>query len=103
MSRYRSEPPQEPVSMATAPAANFHRSPSRSQSDSWRLFCWLNNPDDSGQNLRFGGDGRMSRIGCEVGKHEAWFSEFLGEEPSGHSSRNLGENSPYVSKFHEAR
>jgi len=33
-------------------------------------------------------------------QHESWFSEFLGEGPSGHFSRK-GETSPYVSKFLE--
>jgi hypothetical protein len=94
MSRFRSRRPQEPVSLATAPAANFHRSPSRFQSVSWRLFCRPSNPDDSCQNLRFGGGGRLSKIGGEVGKHEAWFSAFLGEDPSSHSSRKSKENSP---------
>ncbi len=32
-------------------------------------------------------------------EHESWFSEFLGEGPSGHSRRQGGETSPYVSKF----
>ncbi len=35
-------------------------------------------------------------------EHEAWFSEFLGEGPSGHFRRQgtgVGRNSPYVSKF----
>ena len=31
-------------------------------------------------------------------EHESWFSEFLGEGPSGHFMRQ-GENSPFVSKF----
>lgn len=31
-------------------------------------------------------------------EHESWFSEFLGEGPSGHFLR-LGETSPFVSKF----
>ncbi|MCS7385996.1 MAG: DNA protection during starvation protein [archaeon GB-1867-005] len=31
-------------------------------------------------------------------QHEAWFSEFLGERPSGHFTRR-GETSPFVSKF----
>jgi ferritin-like protein len=31
-------------------------------------------------------------------QHESWFSEFLGEGPSGHFLRR-GENSPFVSKF----
>jgi ferritin-like protein len=33
-------------------------------------------------------------------EHEAWFSEFLGEGPSGHYLR-LGETSPFVRKFME--
>jgi ferritin-like protein len=32
-------------------------------------------------------------------EHEAWFSEFLGEGPSGHFTRAGRQNSPYVSKF----
>jgi ferritin-like protein len=35
-------------------------------------------------------------------EHEAWFSEFLGEGPSGHFRRQgtgFQRNSPYVSKF----
>ncbi len=31
-------------------------------------------------------------------EHESWFSEFLGEEPSGHFLRR-GDTSPFVSKF----
>jgi ferritin-like protein len=31
-------------------------------------------------------------------EHESWFSEFLGEGPSGHFMRQ-GETSPFVSKF----
>lgn len=31
-------------------------------------------------------------------EHEAWFSEFLGEGPSGHYLRR-GETSPWVGKF----
>ncbi|MBW1972876.1 MAG: DNA protection protein DPS [Deltaproteobacteria bacterium] len=31
-------------------------------------------------------------------EHESWFSEFLGEGPSGHFMR-IGETSPFVSKF----
>ncbi|MCD6573870.1 MAG: DNA protection protein DPS [Thermoplasmata archaeon] len=31
-------------------------------------------------------------------EHESWFSEFLGERPSGHFMRR-GETSPFVSKF----
>lgn len=33
-------------------------------------------------------------------QHEAWFSEFLGEGPSGHFMRK-GETSPFVRKFLE--
>ncbi len=33
-------------------------------------------------------------------QHESWFSEFLGEGPSGHYLRR-GDNSPFVSKFLE--
>jgi len=32
-------------------------------------------------------------------EHEAWFSEFLGEGPSGHYARKYPGESPYVSKF----
>jgi ferritin-like protein len=39
----------------------------------------------------------------EGSMREAWFSEFLDEGPSGHSSRKSGENSPCVSEFHGAR
>jgi ferritin-like protein len=31
-------------------------------------------------------------------EHESWFSEFLGEGPSGHFMRR-GETSPFVGKF----
>lgn len=34
-------------------------------------------------------------------QHESWFSEFLGEGPSGHLQRPNGPTSPYVSKFFE--
>ena len=34
-------------------------------------------------------------------QHEAWFSEFLGEGPSGHLKRQGGRTSPFVSKFLE--
>jgi ferritin-like protein len=33
-------------------------------------------------------------------EHESWFSEFLGEGPSGHFLRR-GETSPFVRKFLE--
>jgi ferritin-like protein len=32
-------------------------------------------------------------------EHEAWFSEFLGEKPSGHFRRGTPGESPYVSRF----
>jgi ferritin-like protein len=32
-------------------------------------------------------------------EHEAWFSEFLGEGPSGHFARRTAGESPFVSKF----
>jgi ferritin-like protein len=35
----------------------------------------------------------------EETEHEAWFSEFLGNQPSGHYSREGRPNSPYVRKF----
>lgn len=35
----------------------------------------------------------------EETEHEAWFSEFLGEKPSGHFRRGTPGESPYVSRF----
>jgi ferritin-like protein len=35
-------------------------------------------------------------------EHESWFSEFLGEGPSGHFRRGAPGHSPYVSKFMSA-
>jgi ferritin-like protein len=35
-------------------------------------------------------------------EHEAWFSEFLGEGPSGHFRRGAPGHSPYVSRFMSA-
>ncbi|MFQ5656647.1 MAG: DNA protection protein DPS, partial [Candidatus Methylomirabilales bacterium] len=32
-------------------------------------------------------------------EHESWFSEFLGEGPSGHFRREAPGQSPYVSRF----
>lgn len=32
-------------------------------------------------------------------EHEAWFSEFMGEGPSGHFKRSRPGESPFVSKF----
>jgi ferritin-like protein len=58
-------------------------------------------------NMTFGKDHRTydlaNAILHEEIEHEAWFSEFLGEGPSGHSMRKSGENSPYVGKFLGAR
>ena len=58
-------------------------------------------------NMTFGKDHRTYDLSLailhEEIEHEAWFSEFLGEGPSGHSIRKSGENSPYVSKFLGAR
>jgi ferritin-like protein len=58
-------------------------------------------------NMTFGKDHRTydlaNAILHEEIEHEAWFSEFLGEGPSGHALRKSGENSPYVSKFLGAR
>ena len=42
--------------------------------------------------------GLASAILNEEIEHESWFSEFLGEGPSGHFMRS-GETSPFVSKF----
>lgn len=53
-------------------------------------------------NLTCGKDHRTydlaSAILNEEIEHESWFSEFLGEGPSGHFMRR-GETSPFVSKF----
>lgn len=53
-------------------------------------------------NLTVGKDHRtydlsLSILNEEI-EHESWFSEFLGEGPSGHFMRR-GETSPFVSKF----
>jgi ferritin-like protein len=54
-------------------------------------------------NLTFGKDHRTYELALgilnEEIQHEAWFSEFLGEGPSGHFQRIGGQHSPYVSKF----
>jgi ferritin-like protein len=55
----------------------------------------------SGWKWRAGDCGRNVRH--EKIEHEAWFSEFIGEGPSGHALRKSGENSPYVGKFLGAR
>src|SRR5215468_1481266 len=58
-------------------------------------------------NMTFGKDHRTYDLALailhEEVEHEAWFSEFLGEGPSGHAIRKSGENSPYVGKFLGAR
>lgn len=53
-------------------------------------------------NMTFGKDHRTYDLSLailnEEIEHESWFSEFLGEGPSGHFMRS-GETSPFVSKF----
>ena len=53
-------------------------------------------------NLTAGKDHRTYELALailhEEVEHESWFSEFLGEGPSGHFLRR-GETSPFVSKF----
>lgn len=53
-------------------------------------------------NMTFGKDHRTYDLSLailnEEIEHESWFSEFLGEGPSGHFMRR-GETSPFVSKF----
>jgi len=53
-------------------------------------------------NLTAGKDHRTYELAAailhEEVEHESWFSEFLGEGPSGHFMRR-GETSPFVSKF----
>ncbi|MBN2353633.1 MAG: hypothetical protein JXD23_13760 [Spirochaetales bacterium] len=53
-------------------------------------------------NLTFGKDHRTYDLALailnEEIEHESWFSEFLGEGPSGHFLRR-GETSPFVGKF----
>lgn len=53
-------------------------------------------------DLTFGKDHRTYDLALailnEETEHESWFSEFLGEGPSGHFLRR-GETSPFVSKF----
>ena len=54
-------------------------------------------------NMTIGKDHRTYELALailnEEIQHEAWFSEFLGEGPSGHFQRPGGQNSPFVSKF----
>lgn len=58
-------------------------------------------------NMTFGKDHRTYDLSLailhEEIEHEAWFSEYLGQGPSGHFLRPSGENSPYVSKFLKIR
>jgi ferritin-like protein len=53
-------------------------------------------------NMTYGKDHRTYDLALailhEEIEHESWFSEFLGEGPSGHFLRR-GETSPFVSKF----
>lgn len=53
-------------------------------------------------NLTAGKDHRTYDLSLSIlheeTQHESWFSEFLGEGPSGHFMRH-GETSPFVSKF----
>jgi ferritin-like protein len=53
-------------------------------------------------NITAGKDHRTYELSLailhEETEHESWFSEFLGEGPSGHFMRR-GETSPFVSKF----
>lgn len=54
-------------------------------------------------NLTFGKDHRTYELALailnEEIQHESWFSEFIGEGPSGHFQRQDSIKSPYVSKF----
>lgn len=57
-------------------------------------------------NFTFGKDHRTYELSLailnEEVEHEAWFSEFLGEGPSGHFRRPKPGDSPYVAKFMSA-
>lgn len=54
-------------------------------------------------NMTFGKDHRTYELSLailnEEIEHEAWFSEFLGEGPSGHFRRGSPGESPYTSRF----
>lgn len=54
-------------------------------------------------NMTFGKDHRTYELALaildEEVEHESWFSEYLGEGPSGHFRRKLPGESPYVSRF----
>jgi ferritin-like protein len=56
------------------------------------FLFWPHSPEDSKRKDRI-----RLLINEEI-EHESWFSEFLGEGPSGHFLRR-GETSPFVSKF----
>ena len=53
--------------------------------------------------MTFGKDPRTYELSLailnEEVEHESWFSEFLGEPPSGHFVRGFPGESPYVSRF----
>lgn len=57
-------------------------------------------------NMTYGKDHRTYDLSLailhEEIEHEAWFSEFLGEGPSGHFRRGAPGASPYVSRFMSA-
>ncbi len=54
-------------------------------------------------NMTFGKDHRTYELSLailnEEIEHESWFSEFLGEGPSGHFQRGKPGDSPYVARF----
>lgn len=54
-------------------------------------------------NMTFGKDHRTYELSLailnEEIEHESWFSEFLGEGPSGHFARGKPGDSPYVARF----
>lgn len=54
-------------------------------------------------NMTFGKDHRTYALALailnEEVEHESWFSEYLGEGPSGHFRRRVAGESPYVSRF----
>jgi len=54
-------------------------------------------------NMTFGKDHRTYELALailnEEIQHEAWFSEFLGEGPSGHMQRPADVKSPYTGKY----
>ena len=55
------------------------------------------------KNMPFGKDHRTYELSLailnEEIEHESWFSEFLGEEPSGHIRRGSPGESSYTSRF----